>query len=186
MKTRNFLLLICVFLILIPFEGSGQKKADKKKVTITYELSKIPGPGSNQLAVWVEDRDSSVVKTLFATKYTATGGWKKRPASLSEWVKKSNLAGAPKEEVDAITGSTQPAGIQTITWDCTDKAGNRVRKGKYIIRMEANIQNTKKMYYHGLIAVGGRKKTGTGSITYSSPELASGNVLFKNVVVEYK
>lgn len=186
MKTRNLVLLISALLIIIPFEGSGQRKANKKKVTITFEWSRIPGSGSNQLAVWVEDRDSALVRTLFATKFTATGGYTKRPAALSEWVKKSNLASATKEEVDAITGSTPPAGIQTITWDCTDKAGKAVRKGKYIIRMEANIQNTKKMYYGGVIAVGGRNKTGTGLITYSSPELASGNVLFKNVMVEYK
>jgi hypothetical protein len=55
-----------------------------------------------------------------------------------------------------------------------------------MIRMEAKIQDTEKMFYKREITVGGRKKKTTGEITYSSPELASGNLLFNNVLIEYK
>jgi len=157
-----------------------------KKVTITFDWSRIQTYGSNQLAIWIEDAEGNYLKTLLATRFTVTGGFKNRPESLSEWIEKSGFINAPKEEIDAISGSTPLTGKQSITWNCTDKSGNPVMNGEYIIKMEANIQVAKKMYYSGKIFIGGKKKKTSGEVTYSSPELATGNVLFKNVLVEYK
>ena len=183
---KNYLSLCVLILLAISFNSIYAKQIEsQKKVTINYTWSRIQSHGSNQIAVWIEDTKGNHVCTLFATRYTATGGYIKRPLSLSEWTAKFNLKNASKEEVDAITGATPKAGEQVLTWNGKDKSGKAL-VGKYIVRMEANIMDADKMYFKGEIVIGGNNQKTNGEITYSSPNLASGNVLFKDVMVEYK
>lgn len=164
----------------------AQDNKNEKKVTISFQWTRIQTHGSNQIAVWIEDTKGKLICTLFATHFTATGGYLKRPVSLSEWTEKSDLKNATKQEVDAITGATPPSGTQTLTWNCKDKTGKTVPDGTYIVRMEANILDTDKMFFTGKIQIGGKDEQTKGEITFSKPGLADGNVLFKDVVVEYK
>jgi len=165
---------------------SAQNNNTEKKVTVSYQWTRIQTHGSNQIAVWIEDTKGKLICTLFATRYTATGGYIKRPVSLSEWTEKSDLKNATKQEVDAVSGATPSSGKQTLTWDCKDKTGKTVANGTYIVRMEANILDTNKMFFTGKIQIGGNDEQTKGEITFSKPGLADGNVLFKDVVVEYK
>lgn len=179
-----------IFTLLVIIFSSGkadcQAQSSEKKVIITYTWSRIDTHGSNQIAVWVEDTAGSFIRTISATRFTTSGGYIKRPVALSEWVVKSDLKSRSKDEIDAITGSTQPSGKQSLTWDCKDNAGNPLPFGKYVIRMEANIQDTDKMYFRGLITIGEGNQEIKGETYFSRPELASGNILFKDVSVEYK
>lgn len=186
MKSIISLLLTLACTLVFAGNLQAQTAPEGKKVTVTYQWVRIPGPGSNQVAIWVEDVRGSYVRTLFATRYTAQGGYVRRPVSLSEWVQKSDWKNAPKEEVDAVSGSTPAAGLQTVTWDGRDRTGKVMPAGTYVIRMEANILNEKKMFFRGEISVGGGNQKTNGNITYSEPGLESGNVLFRDVVVEYK
>jgi hypothetical protein len=164
----------------------AQEVLPEKKVTITYNWSRIKSYGSNQIAVWIEDVNGNHVCTLFATRFTTNGGYVKRPVSLSEWTAKFDIKNAKKEDIDAITGATPPTSIQTFTWNCKDKSGKELPIGTYIVRLEANILDSNKMFFRGEIKIGGEPQQTSGLITYSSPSLASGNILFKDVLVEYK
>ena len=164
----------------------AQVKSPDKKVTVSYTWSKIQSYGSNQLAVWVEDLNGKYICTLFATRYTAKGGYLKRPVSLSEWTSKSDLKNAKKPEVDAITGATPSTGKQSLTWNCKDKSGKNISAGSYVIRMEANIHDDDKMFFRGEIKIGGNACQTSGVITFSDSKLAGGKVLFSDVLVEYK
>jgi hypothetical protein len=184
---KNILSLLILFLSSVfCVYISAQEKNHEKKVTITYTWTRIKSFGSNQIAVWIEDIKGNHVCTLFATRFTAKGGYAKRSVSLSEWSSKFNLKEASEKEVDAITGATPKSGVQTLVWNGKDKSGKVVPSGTYIVRMEANIHDADKMFFNGKIAIGGNDQKTEGEITYSSPALASGNVLFKNVLVEYK
>jgi hypothetical protein len=174
----SILIIVC-FLI-------AKNEAFCSQVIITYDWSRIPTHGSNQIAIWVEDLSGKYVRTLFATKFTAKGGYLKRPLALGEWAAKFDLPNASAGKVDAITGATPQTGKQTVSWDCTDEKGENVPDGIYIIRMEANIQDAKKMYFRGEIGVGGNDQQVSGEITYSTSELADGNILFKDVSIEYR
>lgn len=177
------------FLLIFLFFSAGvnaQKKADNKNLTITYSWTKIKSFGSNQLAVWIEDEAGNHVATLFATKYTAQGGYKKRPVSLSEWTNKFDIKNSSKEEIDAITGATPGTGVQTLIWNGKDKKGKIVAGGTYVVRMEANIKNEDKQFCKAKIKIGNGNQKSNGEISYSRPELANGDLLFKDVVVEYK
>ena len=185
---KKFNLSFCV-LILSSFlycNVFAQDKIQGKHVLITYTWTHIQSHGSNQLAVWIEDIKGNHIRTLFATKFTTRGGYIKRPLALSEWTAKFDLKNASKEEVDAVTGATPQSGQQTITWNCKDKSSKALPAGTYIVRMEANIHDADKMFFMGKIRIGGNAQHTTGEITYSSPNLASGDKLFKNVLVEYK
>ncbi|WP_276689827.1 DUF2271 domain-containing protein [Acidaminococcus massiliensis] len=78
----------------------------KGPLTLEYTYNKKEGMASNQMAAWIEDKDGKVVRTLFATKFTAQGGYKKREQALPVWVKKSGLAQLDKAKVDALTKAT--------------------------------------------------------------------------------
>lgn len=184
---KNLFALVSL-LTLSLFSGNiyCQTNSAEKKVIVSFSWSRIQTHGSNQLAAWVEDTSGSYIKTIYATRFTTTGGFVRRSAALSEWVEKSGLKNASKDEIDAITGSTFLSGKQSLTWDCKDKSGSPVPDGKYIIRMEANIQDTNKMYFKGLIRLGAGNQVNSGEISFSRPELVSGNVLFKDVILEYK
>lgn len=181
-KTMIFVLLGFGFLL----SGNAVAQSGARQVVLTYDLKRIPGPGSNQLAVWVEDMSGKYVCTIFATRFTASGGYTKRPASLSEWVGKSGWAEASAAEVDAVSGSTQAAGANTLVWDCRDRSGKPVPDGKYVIRMEANIKNERRMFYRAEVNVGGPAARSEGTITFSPEEAASGDRIFQHVVTAYR
>jgi hypothetical protein len=186
MRKHLFPLFTFLFFVVLNANIFAQTTNGQKTVTISYSWTRIKSFGSNQVAIWIEKADGRHIRTLFATKYTATGGYIHRPLSLSEWTQKFNLKEASKEQVDAITGSTPKSGMQTVVWDGKDQHGKTVEAGTYIVRMEANIHDADKMFFRGIITIGGEDAQTTGEITYSKPELAAGNTLFKNVLVEYK
>lgn len=185
---KKIYLLLCSLILpaLLCSYSFAQEKVQEKKVSITYTWYHIHSFGSNQIAVWIEDTMENHICTLFATRYTATGGYVKRPLSLSEWVAKFNLKNSSKEQVDAITGATPQSGKQTLVWNGKDKSGKVMPAGTYVVRMEANIHDADKMFFRGEIKTGGGDQKTNGEITYTDPGLASGNVLFKDVLVEYK
>jgi len=177
------MLILSSFLINSIF---AQEIQPEKKVTISYTWSRIQSHGSNQIAVWIEDINGNHICTLFATRFTTTGGYIKRPLSLSEWSSKFDIKNASKEDVDAITGATPQSGKQILTWNVKDKSGKAIPAGTYFVRMEANILDADKMFFRGEIKIGGNDQQTTGEISYSNPTLASGKVLFQDVLVEYK
>lgn len=186
MKKIYFAFSALVLSTLLNISILAQDQNQEKKVIISYTWTRIESHGSNQIAIWIEDTLQNHVCTLFATRFTTTGGYVKRPLALSEWTAKYDLKNAPKEEVDAITGSTPGSGRQIITWNLKDRSGKPVPDGTYIVRMEANILDADKMFFRGEIKVGGNVRQTAGEITFSRPDLISGNTLFKDVLIEYR
>lgn len=53
---------------------------------ISIDFNRSSTPASNQYAVWIEDTDGNVVKTLFVTNFTSNGGYAVREDSIPTWV----------------------------------------------------------------------------------------------------
>ena len=123
-------------------------------LTVTFDYEKISGSASNQWAVWIEDTDGNLVKTLYATRWTANGGYRTRPDSIALWVEKSNLASLSKSEVDAISGATPQAGTQSYVWDLTNADGVAVSHGEYKFFVEGTLRWKNYVLYSGLIMIG--------------------------------
>lgn len=129
----------------------------KLEITLTYE--KQSGHASNQFAIWVEDAQGAHVKTLFATSFTAKGGWEKRELSLPDWVQSFDIANADDAAIDSVSGATPASGGQRYTWDCTDSSGNPVPEGVYKIIVEATLRDENRVLYQAEIDTSGEAQS---------------------------
>ncbi len=144
---KRILSLVMVATALFAATSCAQKATS---VEISFNYEHQDGPGSNQYAVWVENAEGKVVRTLFVTSYTTKGrargdeelvrGYIKRPNCVPTWVKSVNANDLTDEQLDAFTGATpQNNGVQTFTWDFKDQKGVVVPKGTYKVFVEATL-----------------------------------------------
>ncbi|MEV0821826.1 DUF2271 domain-containing protein [Nonomuraea rubra] len=123
-------------------------------VRIDYQLNRLPRLASNQLAIWIEDARGRYVRTLFATSFTANGGFERRPMSLPLWRQASGWESATDSEVKAASRPAQESGRQSVYWDTTDRSGKPVPPGSYTYRVEGNVVWEKRVLFTGSIEVG--------------------------------
>jgi len=129
------------------------------ELAIIFEFVKQSGSASNQHAVWIEDISGNFVRSLFASRWTAEGGYKARPDSIALWVERSGLANMTEEEVDAVSGATPGSGMQLYTWDLTDDSGATVPPGDYIFFVEGTLRWKNFVLYSGVIPLGAETVT---------------------------
>ena len=120
-------------------------------LSVTFDFKRQSGSASNQFAVWIEDLDGSLVKTLYATEYTAEGGWEVRPDSLAAWVRKAMGV----SDFDAVATATPKSGEVSVAWDLKDEQGNAVPPGTYRFVVEGTLRWKNYVLYSGEIAIGG-------------------------------
>ena len=132
---------------------------------ISFNYTKQAGPGSNQYAVWIENTQGQVVKTLFVTEFTSKGrsrdgsrparGYTYRTSCVPTWVKHVDAENLTDEQMDAFTGATPAqSGVQTFTWDFTDQAGQPVPKGNYCFYVEATYNGASVVTHCGEVGYG--------------------------------
>ena len=132
---------------------------------ISFNYTKQVGPGSNQYAVWVENAQGEVVKTLFVTEFSAKGrsrdgskpqrGYTFRTSCVPTWVQHVDANSLSDDQLDAFTGATPAeSGVQTFTWDFTDQAGKVVPKGTYRFYVEATYSGPAVVTYSGTVEFG--------------------------------
>ena len=182
----RFLSFLLLFLLVI----SGCKKSTTEEfvpngvVNIYVDYEKQPGPGSNQWAVWIEDSERSLVKTLFVTRFTADGGYIPRPSCTPFWVLKAQPDHLSQEAVDAFTGATPLSGIQTYSWDLTDADGNPAGAGDYVLMVEATLYGDNEVIYETPITIGPKKWTLHPEPVYTSEDETNKNMI-RSVTIEY-
>ena len=157
--TVVFLILFALFCSCTDGNQSEPPSFESGMLTITFDYEKQSGSASNQFAVWIEDMNGNYINTLYATRWTANGGYKTRPDSIAMWVEKSELESMKKSEVDAIAGATPKAGNLTYSWDLTDMNGNTVSPGEYKFFVEGTLRWKNRVIYSGVIEVGGSPVT---------------------------
>lgn len=164
------LLLCCACASPTPVETP-----DGAYVSISFTYVKQSGYASNQFAVWIEDTDGGFVKTLYATRFTANGGWKDRSDALPEWISRSGLA--EKGNVDAVSGATPKGGDLAYFWDCTDENGELVSDGVYLFFVEGNLRWEARVLYWGEIEVGSDAVDATASAEFFGENIEERNML---------
>ena len=137
------------------------------EVVIDFHYTRQSGAASNQFAVWIEDMDGVMVKTLYATRYTVNGGYSVRPDSIALWVQKSGLAAMAKPEADAITGATPGPGPLSYTWDLTDMDGAAVSSGMYAFFVEGTLRWKNFVLFSGVIRIGDAPDTVQAEAAYA-------------------
>ena len=124
------------------------------QLAIIFDYENQSGYASNQFAIWIEDTNGKYIKTLYATKYTAAGGYKDRPDSIFLWVEKSNVSSMNKTEIDTIAGATPKAGTLLFTWDLKDSNGSAVSLGDYKFFVEGSLRWKNRVLYSGVVTIG--------------------------------
>ena len=125
------------------------------EIVITFDYEKISGTASNQFAVWIEDMNGNYINTVYATQWTANGGYKDRPDSIALWVEKSGIASMPDYYVDAVAGATpKVSGRQSYAWNLKDINGNTVSPGEYKFFVEGTLRWKNYVLYSGVITIG--------------------------------
>jgi hypothetical protein len=148
---------LCVCLLLAGCGGASAPPAEEDytasgSLSVSFSFERQSGHASNQFAVWIEDADGTFVKTVFATDYTANGGYKNRPESIAVWAERSGLA--ERSEVDSFTGATPKTGELTYVWDITGENGQPVPEGKYKFFVEGSLRWKNSVLYTGEVEIG--------------------------------
>ncbi|MCL2804591.1 MAG: DUF2271 domain-containing protein [Treponema sp.] len=163
---NKLLIIILPMVLLFSCKGTVQRPAqqsEEQQVTqltaqptaeLSFNFTRQSGSASNQYAVWIEDSQGQYVKTLYASRWTANGGYSRRPTSIPLWVQKSNLAGKSREQVDALSGATPRTEIVSHTWDGTDSQGEVVPDADYVLILEGTLRWENQVYYRAPISIG--------------------------------
>lgn len=153
---KRIIIVLMLSTLVLAAASAQQSVSSQAAAEISFNYVRQTGSASNQFAVWVEDNNGNPVKTLFVTRWTANGGFRRRPSTIPVWVKQSGVADLPKAQVDAMSGATPRAGTLTYTWDGTDSAGKAVSPGNYFIILEGTLRWENQVLYRAPITLGQR------------------------------
>lgn len=164
--------------------AAAKEQTATSAVKISFSYQKQDGFASNQVAVWIEDMQGKYVNTVYATQWTAKGGYEKRPNSLMLYVERSGLAQMDEKQVDAFAGATPTTGKLSYTWDLKNAKGEKVADGRYNIFLEGTLRDQKCVVYVAEVNVGGAAAKVHPTPEYSGEESEERGML-KDVFVEY-
>lgn len=133
-----------------PSSNHGQDEPSSPSLTISFDF-KRGGIASSQYAVWIEDAQGKLVRTLYATSFTARGGYSYREDALPVWVEKANLSQLSSRQVDAFTGATPKNGQLVYHWDGTDDTGKQLPAGTYRFYVEGTCYWQSRILFSGSV-----------------------------------
>ena len=153
-------------------DTSSQTETPSQAAELSFSFTRQSGSASNQFAVWIENAQGQFVKTLYATRWTAAGGWERRPTSIPIWVSRSGLAALTSTEIDAVSGATPRTSALTYTWDGTDSRGAAVPDGSYVLILEGTLRWENQVLYRAPILLGSGAATVSVSVEYAGDSTA--------------
>lgn len=152
---------------------------------VSFDFTRSTTPASNQFAIWIEDRNGNLIKTIYVTNFTANGGYERRKESLPTWVSKAKPAELTESEVDAVTGATPRTGRQIYKWDGTDENGNKVANGTYTVYVEGTLYWTSSVLFHGDFEVGGETQENISLLSDYTENDSTNRDMLTNISVKY-
>ena len=148
-------ILLCLLALLLAAGTTFAEDASSENtagIEISFTYQRGTTIASNQLAVWVEDAEGAVVKTLLVTDFTAgRRGYRNRTMSLPVWVAASDPESMTDEEIDTVSGATPGQGELVYVWDFTNQSGVRVPDGIYTVHVEGTFYWESDVLYTAVI-----------------------------------
>ena len=149
---KAILSLIALMLIAGTALAESDAAAEYSGIEITFTYQRGTTIASNQLAVWVEDEEGAVVKTLLVTDFTAgRRGYRNRTMSLPVWVASADPESMTNQEIDVLSAATPRPGELVYVWDFTNEAGEKVPEGIYTIHVEGTFYWESDVLYTAVI-----------------------------------
>ena len=149
---KAILSLIALMLIAGTALAESDAAAEYSGIEITFTYQRGTTIASNQLAVWVEDEEGAVVKTLLVTDFTAgRRGYRNRTMSLPVWVASAVPESMTNQEIDVLSAATPRPGELVYVWDFTNETGEKVSEGIYTIHVEGTFYWESDVLYSAVI-----------------------------------
>ena len=137
---KTILCMVALALIAGTAFAEGDANTTSKEIEISFTYQRASTMASNQMAVWVEDVDGAIVKTLLVTDFTAgRRGYRNREMSLPAWVAAADPESMTDQEIDAVSSATPGQGRLMYLWDFTDDLEQPVPEGVYTIHVEGTF-----------------------------------------------
>ena len=153
-------------------------------LTVKFDYTHYPTLATGQYAIWIEDADGRLVRTVFVTRFTGRGGYNNRPDCCPTWVSKANPQSHNSDEVDGYTGATPQNGRQQYAWDGKDDDGHLVANGTYRVYIEGTLYWSSRVLYQGQFTLGGESAQIALTQENNSDEQTNRDML-TNVTAEY-
>lgn len=173
------LLLVLAFASASP-AALAQATAGTLDVSFVYMAPTTIEP-SYHTAMWLEDEQGVLVKTLYVTNDLSTTGYKVGDA-CPDWVKQAHWETAEKSAVDAVTGPTPMVGAGRRAFDL---AALGVAPGRYRFNLQVHITDAYNIRYRGVVIIGGAGGEVPLEISYSPAKPPGGSEFVRDVVVRY-
>lgn len=156
MMKMRYLLALLLFISIVPLHSCTSSRAEesktikegKERLEISFNFHR-GGIASSQYAIWIEDENGKLVRTIYATFFTVKGGYEHREDAIPMWVDKAKPQQMTSAQVDAVTGATPPNGNLVYQWDGRDDKGVRVPAGKYKFFIEGTLHWKSRILYSG-------------------------------------
>ena len=166
-----------------PANDAGEEQPALSSVEISFDFERMSTHASNQLAIWVEDSDGQLVKTILVTSFTAARrGYRNRDMALSHWVGAANPESMSDDQIDTISSATPSAGHLTYSWNLTDQNDNRVSDGIYTVYVEGTLFWESNVLFSTSLDT---RETGPGELAVeilrSDPDNSENENMLKNV-----
>lgn len=168
-----------------PVAASDAAAASGAVLTVQFDFNRAGTPASNQVAIWAENTQGKLIKTLYVTDFTANGGCAFRAEALPTWVAAANPIDMSSTVLDAVAGATPQNSTQTYTWDGTDETGNEVPAGEYNLFVEGTMYWTSSVLYTGSFTWGGESADLELTPVYTEPETATNQNMLEQVTSAY-
>lgn len=166
-------------------ESQQEDTSVNGKLKISMDFVHSNTQASNQYAVWIENMDGDVVKTLFVTNFTSNGGYTMREDSIPTWVSHAKPSEMTKTQIDAITGATPSNGTYSYIWDGTDNNGNEVANGTYTFHIEGTLYWSSIVHYQGNVDMGASENSLLDVEAVYTEETNQNKNMLSNVTAEY-
>jgi len=166
MKRISLIFILTVLVLTSAAAQAAQTAQSGATLEVTFTYTRQTGSASNQIAAWIEDTQGKYIKTLYITKWTANGGYSKRPATVPMWVKKSDPSKMTKAQIDAVSSATPQTGIVTCAWDGKDSKGAALPTGDYVLVLEGTLRWENQVYYRAPISLGKGAMTPKVNVEY--------------------
>jgi len=169
---------------ITPLLSAHEQAQTGRRLEISFSYNKVKMIGSSQYVFWIEDMDGNYVDTLYVTQWTAQGGFRRRPTSISQWVSAAQPADMNPSEINAISGATPKPGDYIAYWDFTDNRGNLVTGTQYRYFIEASMDFNVNVMYSGVITIGDEMQVESPMPKYNNPDSKFNNMI-SNVRVSF-
>lgn len=133
-------------------------------------------------AIWLENADGQIVKTLFVSQELSGTAFKVGDA-CPDWVNKAQWEKAPKTEVAAVTAPTPSVGVGELTFDL---ASLGVAPGTYGFRLQVHVTEQYNLLYRGQVTVGGPGADIKLETAFGPGKLDSTDQFVRDVEVRYR